>query len=413
LSGLGWGFGLAKAKADADASNKTSDATAVAATTWTKTCFKCFPPLFARNFTGWYFAVLWDECPNRHSGPYHLRALAFTVDDLALTALVRILPRSRYRLAGQTDSRFASFAGNTTRIAYRQQGPTPAFLLFSGPGQDPHAAALAAASWAETNWRPNAIQRRVRPGVLVVHVAPGNQLTPAGAVAGAAVAAAIWTVDSDTGRVQASGNPSGAPPAGEVKRAATALVNGHPPPSLGELDQAERNVMRVRTIGLPPIFTGAVSICLLLVALRFGLGGLASLFALPFALSSGNPGEIATAVVGVLILAGLLLGVGLLFNIRNLAFRAPGFSSTVPRTRNLAWGGFAAVMACLVAVQLAVLPAAYQGNPAGSSRGDFTHVTVTIDDDGSETFVVLNGDLTVDYIDPWINWTWLEGHVPL
>jgi hypothetical protein len=46
--------------------------------------------------------------------------LAFTVEDLARTALVRILPRSRYRLAAQGDARFASFASNTTRIAYRQ-----------------------------------------------------------------------------------------------------------------------------------------------------------------------------------------------------------------------------------------------------------------------------------------------------
>ncbi len=44
------------------------------------------------------------------------RALPFTVEDLALTALVRILPRSRYRLAAQNDARFQSFAGNTTRI---------------------------------------------------------------------------------------------------------------------------------------------------------------------------------------------------------------------------------------------------------------------------------------------------------
>jgi hypothetical protein len=126
--------------------------------------------------------------------------LPFSAEDFARAGLVRILPRSRYRLAAQTDSRFVSFAGNTARIAYRQQGPTPAFLLFSGAGQDPHAAALAAASWAEANWRPNAIQRRVRPGVVVVHVAPGNQLTPAGPVAGAIVPATVWTVDSATGK---------------------------------------------------------------------------------------------------------------------------------------------------------------------------------------------------------------------
>ena len=135
--------------------------------------------------------------------------MPFSVEDLALTALVRILPRSRYRLAAQTDLRFQSFAGNTARIAYRQQGATPSFLLFAGPAQNPHAAATAAASWAEANWRPNAIQRTVRPGVVVIHVAPGNQLTPAGPVPGAVVPSTVWTVDSATGKVEAAGKPPG------------------------------------------------------------------------------------------------------------------------------------------------------------------------------------------------------------
>lgn len=87
--------------------------------------------------------------------------MAFTVEDFARAALIRFLPRSRYRLAAQSDSRFQSFASNTARIAYRQQGATPALLLFSGPGQDAGAAATAAAAWAEANWRPNAVQRKV------------------------------------------------------------------------------------------------------------------------------------------------------------------------------------------------------------------------------------------------------------
>lgn len=336
---------------------------------------------------------------------YHRRALPLTAEDFARTSLVRILPRGRYRLAGQTDSRFTSFAPNTIRIAYRQQGPTPAFLLFSGPGQDAHAAALAAASWAHASWRPNAIQRRVNPGVVVVQVAPAGQLAAAGPVTGAAVPAAIWAVDSDTGQVQTSGNPPGSPAAGEMKRAASALLKGMPVPSLGELDLAERNVMRIRTVSLPPIFTGVVSICLVLIALRFGLSGLAALFALPFALGSGNFTEVASAVVGVLILAGLLLGIGLLFNVRNLAFRTPGFSSPDPRTRNLAWGGFAVVMAGLLVLQQGVLPAGYQAYPTGSSGGQYNHVTVTVADDGSETYVATNGDLTVD-LSGWPTGEW-------
>src|SRR5437763_327493 len=100
------------------------------------------------------------------------RVVSLPVEDPVGAALVRILPRSRYRLAGQNDSRFTSLAANTSRIAYRQQGGTPAFLLFSGAGQDPRAAAAAAAAWAEASWRPNAIQRTVRTGVVVGQVAP-------------------------------------------------------------------------------------------------------------------------------------------------------------------------------------------------------------------------------------------------
>src|SRR5438445_13837745 len=100
---------------------------------------------------------------------------------------------------------------------------------------------MAAATWAEANWRPNAIQRRVRPGVVVVHVAPANQLTPAGQVAGTAVPAAIWTVDSESGRVAVASTPPGAPPGGEMKRAATARLTGAPTPSRGGLDLAERS----------------------------------------------------------------------------------------------------------------------------------------------------------------------------
>ncbi len=164
--------------------------------------------------------------------------MPFEVEDFARAALVRILPRTRYRLAAQTDSRFQNFAGSTVRIAYRQQGATPAFLLFSGPGQNPQSAAMAAAAWAEANWRPNAIQRRVRPGVVVVHVAPGNQLTPAGPVAAAVVPSTVWTVDSATGKVDTAGNPPGSPPASELRRSASSLMRGEAAPTLSELDLA-------------------------------------------------------------------------------------------------------------------------------------------------------------------------------
>ena len=327
------------------------------------------------------------------------------MEELALSALVRILPRNRSRLAAQNDSRFQAFASNTTRIAYRQQGATPAFLLFSGPGQNPQSAALAAATWAEANWRPNAIQRRVRPGVVVVHVAPPNELTPAGPVAGAAVPSAVWSVDSTTGRVDTASKPPGSPAPSDLRKAAEGLMRGGRVPSLGELDIAERNVMQVRTIGAPRIFTGVVSICLVLVALGFGLRGVYSLFALPTLLATGDVAAIGAAVVSVLLLAGILLGLGILLNVRNLAFRTPGFSSPEPRTRNVTWGAYAAVMVALLVAQQGVFPNVLSTRNAGAGQANYLHVSATVDDDGSETYVLVGGELTVD-LSGWPSSEW-------
>lgn len=327
--------------------------------------------------------------------------MSFTAEDLARTALLRILPRSRYRLAAQSDSRFQTFAPHTARIAYRQQGATPAFLLFSGPGQDARAAALAAAQWAEGSWRPNAIQRVVHPGVVVVQVAPGLQLAEAGLVAGAAVPAAVWTVDSDSGRVEIAGSPPGSPAAGELRRAAASLVQGHPAPSLGELDLAERAVMQVRTIAMPRLLSSVLGIALLLFVLRFGLAGVFSLFALPGLLTGGTatapanlPVVVAALVLNVVMLVGIALGVGLYFNFRNLAFRLPGFSSPVPRNRNITWAGYAAVMVVLAITIDGVIPAAERATAAGAGAG--AHVSATVSDDGKEVLVRVGGDLTVD-----------------
>ena len=335
--------------------------------------------------------------------PYHRRALPFAAEDLARTALVRILPRSRYRLAAQTDARFQSFAANTTRIAYRQQGSAPSFLLFSGPGQNPQAAAMAAASWAEQNWRPNAIQRRVKPGVVVVHVAPGNQLTPAGPVAGAVVPAAVWTVDSAAGKVVAAGRPPGSPSAAELKHAAGALMRGEPAPSLGELDLAERGVMQLRTVSMPRAVSGLLGLFLFFFALRYGIGGLLSLMIMPSLLSAGaypaSSGKLLVVVqlgINVVVLAGILLGAGLLFNFRNMAFRVPGFSSGASSTRNVTWGAYIAVMIGMAVALDGVLPAAEHRSLVNPNPNQYTHVSATITDDGGETYVVVNGDLTVD-----------------
>ena len=333
--------------------------------------------------------------------------MPFSVEDLALTALVRILPQSRYRLAALPDARFQSFAGNTSRIAYRQQGATPAFLLFSGPGHNPHAAAMAAASWAEANWRPNAIQRKVRPGVVVVHVAPGNQLTPSGPVAGAAVPAAVWTVDSATGRAATDGRPPGSPSAGEISHAASNLMRGVPAPSLGELDLAEKGVMQLRTYAAPRWLSAVAGLLLFYLAIRYGLAGLASLMVMPSIL--GDSQAPLYVVVGfganALMVVGIACGAALLFNVRNLALRAPGFASAVAARRNAAWGTYIAAMIGLAVVLEAIVPGLERQAIAHGGDTDFTQVTATTADDGTEVYIQVGGQLTVD-LSKWPTAEW-------
>ena len=357
--------------------------------------------------------ALRDGSAKHPQATYHRQALPFDAEEFSRAALVRILPRSRYRLAAQTDSRFQSFASSTVRIAYRQQGATPAFLLFVGPGQNPHAAAMAAASWAEANWRPNAIQRRVRAGVVAVHVAPGNQLTPAGPVPGAVVPAAVWTVDSATGKVETTGNPPGSPSSAEVRRAATALMRGTPPPSLGELDMAEKGVMQMRTVQMPGTLSGIAGILLLLLAVRYGLAGILGVLVIP-AMLSGGAGSFTTGdqlvIVGAffadaLMLAGILLGAALIFNWRNTALRVAWFSSPSPATRNLAWGGYIAVMVGLAVLIDGVIPAAERRYQAHEKPPSYANVTVTVNDDAGYTDLYVGGDLKVD-LSAWPSTEW-------
>ncbi len=325
--------------------------------------------------------------------------MPFTAEELAVTALVHILPRSRYRLAAQTDGRFQTFASNTTRIAYRQQGGTPAFLLFSGPGQNPNAAALAAAAWAHANWRPNAIQRKVKPGVVVVHVAPGNQLTPAGPVAGTAVPATVWTVDSATGKMAAAGKPPGSPSAAEIKSAALSLMRGVPAPPLGELDLAERGVMQMRTVRMAPALSYGIGVLLFIFALRYGLGGVFGLMALPSVLN-GGPGllsyETFAVVLSVVLLCGILFGAAVLFNFRNLAYSTPGFSSPTPGVRNVAWGAYIAVMISTAVIYDGLLPQLERQTQANIVKSDYLHVKASLSDDGGEIYVVSGGDVSLD-----------------
>jgi hypothetical protein len=290
--------------------------------------------------------------------------LAFDAEELARAILVRVIPGRRYRTAGPTDARFAGFASDTIRIGYRQQGKNPSLLLFSGPGQDPRAAARAAAEWAAANWRPNAIQRTVRPGVVVVHVAPRAQLVAAGPVEGTAVPATVWTVDSESGRTETPGRPPGSPPPGDVRGPAAALARGVHAPTLGELDHVERQVMIGRTAPMPPVLTGIGALVVVFFALRYGLLVFNSLISWARISQAGGASQLIAlgfVAANALLLIGIALGAGLLLNVGNLAYRAPGFSSQSPRVRRASWAGYVLVMLALVVAVEYVLPRALGG----------------------------------------------------
>ncbi|MDQ6749002.1 MAG: hypothetical protein M3010_12975 [Candidatus Dormibacteraeota bacterium] len=167
----------------------------------------------------------------------------YSADDLALASLLQIVPGG-YRLIDVTDSRFTGVRDLFGRLALRHIGPTPSLVGFCGPGQDPAAAAAAAAGWAAANLVPTAIQRRVDPGVVVVAVDPGDGTAP-GMVAGLPVPTAIWTVRA--GRLMAPGRPPGAPKPRLVAGALATLEKGGPPPSIGQIDVAERALLTGRS----------------------------------------------------------------------------------------------------------------------------------------------------------------------
>ena len=167
----------------------------------------------------------------------------YSADDLALAALLRIVPGG-YRLVGPTDERFVGIRDKFTRLALRHLGPKPSLVGFCSAGQDPLPAAAALAGWAAQNLRPSAIQRHVDPGVVVVCLDPPAGVDP-GRVPGLAVHTSIWVVTG--GRVSAPSRPPGAPAARLVKEAVAALERGDGPPSIGTIDVAERALMAGRS----------------------------------------------------------------------------------------------------------------------------------------------------------------------
>jgi hypothetical protein len=167
---------------------------------------------------------------------------SYSTDDLAIAALLKIVPGG-YRLIDGSDTRFAGVRERFTRLALRHVGSKPSLVGFCGPDQDAGVAAAAVAGWAAANLIPTAIQRRVTPGVVVIAVEPppGAQ---AGMVRGAPARTAIWTIAG--GRLHASGRPPGAPSPRLVRSALAALERGEPPPSIGQVDVAERQLMSGR-----------------------------------------------------------------------------------------------------------------------------------------------------------------------
>ncbi|MEA2683776.1 MAG: hypothetical protein QOK05_2104 [Chloroflexota bacterium] len=164
---------------------------------------------------------------------------SYSADDLALAALLKIVPTG-FRLIDTADTRFTGVRGHFTRLALRHVGARPSLVGFCAPEQDPVAAATAAAGWAAQNLVPTAIQRRVVPGVLVIALHPPAGVQP-GWVRGLSVRTAVWAVQG--GRLRAAGRPPGSPSPRLVRAAVSALERGVPPPSIGQIDVAERSLM--------------------------------------------------------------------------------------------------------------------------------------------------------------------------
>lgn len=314
-------------------------------------------------------------------------------DGLARTALVEIIPRGRYRLAGLTDSRFADLGPGIVRIAVRQAGTTPSLVIFAGPDADAAAIARHAAAWAARTWRPDAIRKRVRPGVLVIQVGP--QPKGAGKVEGADADAVVWTVDADSGRVAAPKRPAGAPSTTAIGRAARALLQGMEPAPLGALDVAEHKVMQVRGgyISRGAFGTPLVAILVVGIILRYGLGAVGRLLYLPSAVGSG-PRLILTLVFDLILVAGLVLGAALLWDFRGIRERLPGFSSSQTWVYRSSWGGLIAVV--LLAGYLSGATLGTTPTPGGAIPRS---VHLTVNDDQTEVAVQTGGTVTVDLSD--------------
>jgi hypothetical protein len=279
--------------------------------------------------------------------PDRVTMAAIDTEDLARTVLVALIPHRRYRTAGRNDERFASFAPLCQRIAFQHLGAHPSLLLFCGPDHDPREAARRAASWAGANWTPSAIQRQVLPGVVAVHVAPHSRLARPGWVEDAAVPSAVWTVDADSGHVEAPAGPQGGPPARAVERAARHLATGGAPATFGELDYAERGIMQVHrrstTVARAP---GVAGLLLMLLGFRFAYTVFGDVMG----------GRWLTLPRDLVLLAGIVGAVALVFDYGGIRGRLPGFSSTRRWVPALTWVGYIAVVVIVAGLLGLLIP---------------------------------------------------------
>jgi hypothetical protein len=280
--------------------------------------------------------------------PRILPVVTIDAEELARTALVDLVPRQRYRLAGRGDERFAAFAPMCLRIAFQHLGAHPSLVLFCGPGQDAREAARQAAAWAAGAWRPSAIQRHVLPGVVAVQVAPAAGLAAPGPVEGAAVPAVVWTVDAESGEVAAPAGPRGGPSAGAVRRAARHLAGGRPAPPVGALDVAERAVMQgrrsYRVGGAPSI----VALVLALVALRLAFGVYGDIVSRQWLALPRD----------LVLLIGVAGAIALATDYAGIRSRVPGFSSSRRWVPALSWVGYAAAVLLATALLGLLVPVA-------------------------------------------------------
>jgi hypothetical protein len=324
--------------------------------------------------------------------------LALTPDDYARAILLEVVPRG-YRLVDPSDERLAVVHAHCLRVAMRHVGPTPTLFGICGPGGNAREAARLGAEFAARTFVPTAIQRRVRPGVVMVALGTGAELPAAGPVDGTPVPAVVWTLDTAGGRLSARGRVPGAPPAGSIKRAIDRLLRGAAPPTIGAIDVAERNLMYGR--GGRRYTTGGTVLSLIGLLAAFAL--LRNLSLVAAGLQAPGPRLLLDFISS----AGLLGLVLLAFDAGGIRARLPGFSSPNSTTVTVSFGLYIFTLLAVPGIVGAyvIKPPGDGGNPAAGGGGFVTAAQciapdcLYIDDAGNgRQYHLRAGGLVVIYI---------------